>query len=53
MLWEKFTPGRFNAGRVLGVECRGLLVVFIVFSMLIVVLMDGFSLTSFEAFFAL
>ena len=34
MLWEKFTPGQFNAGRVLGVECRGLLVVFIVFSML-------------------
>jgi len=22
MLWEKFTPGQFNAGRVLGIECH-------------------------------
>jgi hypothetical protein len=29
-----FTPGLFDAGRVLGIECRGLLVVFIIFFML-------------------
>ena len=32
--WGKFTPGQFDAGRELGVECRGLVVVFIMLSML-------------------